>query len=199
VTALLKRGLTTTSAGGFFFIPYLLQLGGHGLASSLGPAKRKGIPRDRIALGIVFESIFGYTAGIRAVDSVSRADFGLLAGLPFLPSSATQYRFLQRVPVRQALDFQTALGKRLVWLGQITPGLPVNVDRHNLKTYSRKEMKLSFITKEDKSYQLKGSFDYLTEGKIYDDMKPWNPAKHPGHAAAALRIEAAYSGAEKLL
>jgi len=26
VTALLKRGLTTTSAGGFFFIPYLLQL-----------------------------------------------------------------------------------------------------------------------------------------------------------------------------
>ena len=27
VTALLKRGLTTTSAGGFFFIPSLLQLG----------------------------------------------------------------------------------------------------------------------------------------------------------------------------
>lgn len=150
MTALLKRGVTSTSAGGFFFIPYLLQLGGHGLASSLGPAKRKGIPPERIALGIVFESIFGYTAGIRAVDSVSRADFGLLAGLPFLPSPSTQYRFLQRVPVRQALDFQTALGKRLVWLGQITPGFPVNVDGHNLKTYSRKEMKLSFITKEDR-------------------------------------------------
>ncbi|MDO9535533.1 MAG: hypothetical protein Q7J85_09450, partial [Bacillota bacterium] len=27
VTTLLKRGLTSTSAGGFFFIPYLLQLG----------------------------------------------------------------------------------------------------------------------------------------------------------------------------
>jgi len=27
ITTLLKRGLTTTSAGGFFFIPYLLQLG----------------------------------------------------------------------------------------------------------------------------------------------------------------------------
>ncbi len=150
MTALLKRGVTTTSAGGFFFIPYLLQLGGHGLASSLGPAKREGIPQERIALGIVFESIFGYTAGIRAVDAVSRADFGLLSGLPFLPSSSTQYRFLQRVPVRHGLDFQTALGKRLVSLGQVTPGFPVNVDGHNLKTYSRKEMKLSFITKEDR-------------------------------------------------
>jgi len=47
--------------------------------------------------------------------------------------------------------------------------------------------------------QLKGSFDYLTSGEIYDDMKKWNPAKHPGHAAAALKIEAVYSGAEKLL
>ena len=150
VTALLKRGLTTTCAGGFFFIPYILQLGGHGLAASLGPAKQEGIPYERIAMGIVFESIFGYTAGIRAVDSVSRADFGLLAGLPFLPSASTQYRFLQGVPVKHALDFQTALGKRLVSLGQVTPGSPVNVDGHNLKTYSRKEMKLSFLTKEDR-------------------------------------------------
>jgi len=58
---------------------------------------------------------------------------------------------------------------------------------------------LLFITKENKSFQLKGSFDYLTSGDIYDDMKKWNPSKHPGHAAAALRIESAYSGAEKLL
>jgi hypothetical protein len=150
VGALLKRGLTTTSAGGFFFIPYLLQLGGHDLAASLGPAKQEGIPNERIALGIVFESIFGYKAGIRAVDSVSRADFGLLAGLPFLPSASTQYRFLQQVPVKDGLNFQTTLGKRLVSLGQVTPGFAVNVDGHNLKTYSRKEMKLSFLTKEDR-------------------------------------------------
>lgn len=148
VAAMLKRGLTTTCAGGFFFIPYILQLGGHSLAASLGPAKREGIPNDRIAMGIVFESIFGFTAGIRAVDSVSRADFGLLAGLPFLPSATTQYRFLQSVPVKHALDLQSALAKRLVSLGQVTPGSPVNVDGHNLKTYSRKEMKLSFLTKE---------------------------------------------------
>ena len=102
VTALLKRGLTTTSAGGFFFIPYLLQLGASDLAASLGPPKPEGLPQARLALGLVFESIFGSTAGIRAVDTVSRADFGLLAGLPFLPSPSTQYRFLQSVSVQSA-------------------------------------------------------------------------------------------------
>lgn len=148
MSALLKRGLTTTSAGGFFFLPYLLQLGGHDLLASLGPAKPEGLPKERLALGIVFESIFGYTDGIRAVDSVSRADFGLLAGLPFLVSPASQYRFLQSVPMNEALDFQIALGRRLLCLGQLTPGLAVNVDGHNLKTFSRKAMKRSFLTRE---------------------------------------------------
>jgi hypothetical protein len=150
VTALLQRGLTTTSAGGFFFIPYLLQLGTSELVASLGPAKHEGLPQERLALGLVFESIFGYTAGIRTVDTVSRADFGLLAGLPFLPSPSTQYRFLQNIAVQDSLDFQTALGTRLVALGQITPGHPINVDGHNMKTYSRKAMKHSFITQEDR-------------------------------------------------
>ena len=63
MTALLKRGLTTTSAGGFFFIPYLLPLGAADLTASLGPAKRAGLPQERLARGLVFESIFGYTAG----------------------------------------------------------------------------------------------------------------------------------------
>jgi hypothetical protein len=150
VTALLQRGLTTTSAGGFFFIPSLLQLGTSELVASLGPAKHEGLPQERLALGLVFESIFGYTAGIRTVDTVSRADFGLLAGLPFLPSPSTQYRFLQNSSVQDSLDFQTALGTRLVALGQITPGHPINVDGHNMKTYSRKAMKHAFITQEDR-------------------------------------------------
>src|SRR5437867_7115009 len=143
-----QRGLTTTSAGGFFFIPYLLQLGAYDLAAALGPAKHEGIPKERLALGLVLESIFGSTAGRRAVDTVSRADFGLLAGLPFLPSPSTPYRFLQDVPVKSALEFQTALGRRLVALDQVTPGHPVNIDGHNVKTYSRKAMKHAFITQE---------------------------------------------------
>jgi len=118
--------------------------------ASLGPPKATGLPKERLALGCVFESIFGYTAGIRTLDTVSRADFGLLAGLPFLPSLSTQYRFLQSVSVQSALDFQTALGARLITLGHVMPGHPVNVDGHNIKTYSRKAMKQSFITQEDR-------------------------------------------------
>jgi len=56
-----------------------------------------------------------------------------------------------------------------------------------------------FITKGRKSYQIKGSIEYHKEGIIFEDMKKWNPEKHPGHAAAALKVEEVYSGAEKLL
>lgn len=58
---------------------------------------------------------------------------------------------------------------------------------------------LLFLTKERKSYQLKGSFTYHTSGPVFDDMKTWNPAKHPGVAAAALKVEQIYCGAERLV
>ncbi len=56
-----------------------------------------------------------------------------------------------------------------------------------------------FITSEKKSYQIKGSIAYLKEGAVFDDMKTWNPTRHPGHAAAAIQVEEVYSGAKKLL
>ena len=148
ITDILKHGLTTTSARGFFFIPYLLQLRAHELLSNMVPVKKQGIPNERLALGIVFESLFGLTAGIRAIDSVSRADFGLLEGLPFLSSTSSQYRLLQSISYNNALSFQVGIGKRLVELGQVTPGSAVNIDGHNIKTYSRKAMKSSYITQE---------------------------------------------------
>jgi predicted pyridoxine 5'-phosphate oxidase superfamily flavin-nucleotide-binding protein len=55
-----------------------------------------------------------------------------------------------------------------------------------------------FLTKERRSYQLKGRFEYLTEGPVFDEMKCWNPTRHPGVAAAALRVDEVYSGAERL-
>ena len=58
---------------------------------------------------------------------------------------------------------------------------------------------LLFITKEGKSYQIKGEIEYHTEGAIFEDMKQWNPAKLPGHAAAALKVEQVFCGAEKLI
>ena len=58
---------------------------------------------------------------------------------------------------------------------------------------------LLFLTKERKSYQLKGRFEYHTSGPIFDAMKRWNPTKHPGVAAAALRVEQIYCGGEQLV
>jgi predicted pyridoxine 5'-phosphate oxidase superfamily flavin-nucleotide-binding protein len=58
---------------------------------------------------------------------------------------------------------------------------------------------LLFITKEGTSYQIKGSIEYHKEGVIFDDMKRWNPKQLPGYAAAALKVEEVYAGAEKLL
>jgi len=57
---------------------------------------------------------------------------------------------------------------------------------------------LLFITEEDKAYQIKGSIEYHTSGPVFDDMKSWNPEKHPGHAAVAVKVEEVYKGAERL-
>jgi len=58
---------------------------------------------------------------------------------------------------------------------------------------------LLFITNDGKAFQIKGSIEYHKDGKIFEDMKSWNLTKNPGHAAAALKVEEVYSGAEKLL
>lgn len=56
-----------------------------------------------------------------------------------------------------------------------------------------------FMTNEGKAYQIKGVMEYHKEGAVFENMKQWNPKKHPGHGAAALKIEEVYSGAERLL
>ena len=57
---------------------------------------------------------------------------------------------------------------------------------------------LLFITKDRKSFQIKGSFEYLTDGPVFDDMKNWVREDLPKVAAAVLCVEEVYSGAEKL-
>lgn len=56
-----------------------------------------------------------------------------------------------------------------------------------------------FLTKERKSFQVKGPLTYHTAGPIFENMQSWHDPKHPGVAATLLHIEEAYSGAEKLL
>lgn len=55
-----------------------------------------------------------------------------------------------------------------------------------------------FLTKERKSFQAKGGITYRTEGHLFEVMRSRRDPKHPGVGVAVLRIEEAYSGAEKL-
>jgi len=55
-----------------------------------------------------------------------------------------------------------------------------------------------FMTKNEKAYQIKGIINYYTSGEEFDDMKKWNPENLPGHGVAVLKVEEAYTGADKL-
>ena len=72
-----------------------------------------------------------------------------------------------------------------------------NKTRHNVRLGGQGA--LLFRDKTGKAYQIKGTLEYHTEGDVYDSMKKWNPPKHPGHAALAIRVEEVFSGAERLL
>jgi len=147
---LLKRGFTSTHAGGFFFTPYLMQLDLYKNLSTLSAHKTTGIPNEKLALQMIWEPLFGYRKGIRKVDPVSQTDFGALSGLPFICSASTEYRFLSESTIEGAENFQKSLGKRLKQLGYIN-GDVINMDGHSIKLFSRKEMKASYLSK-DKTY-----------------------------------------------
>ena len=175
--ALLKRGFTTTHAGGFFFIPYLMELDLYRDLGELSARKTTGIPTEKIALQLIWEPLFGYVKGIRSVDPVSQSDFGVLSGLPFICSASTEYRFLTESTIERAEKFQKHMGKRLLNLGYLT-GNVINMDGHSIKLFSRKEMKASYLSK-DKAYG-KAIRTFYTQDQ--DSKKP-------------LFAKAAYSGA----
>ncbi len=58
---------------------------------------------------------------------------------------------------------------------------------------------LLFLTKDRKSFQIKGPIELQDSGPIFEEMKRINPEKYPGHSAAVLRVEAVFSGAEQLV
>ena len=60
---------------------------------------------------------------------------------------------------------------------------------------------LLFITRQGKSYQVKGSIDYHTSGDIYETLKRWNAERNrdfPPVGAAVLNIEEVYGSADRL-
>jgi hypothetical protein len=148
--SMLRRGFTTTHAGGFFFIPYLQELDLYGALGKLSAPKVTGIPTEKVALQLIWEPLFGYVKGIRTVDPVSQVDFGVLSGLPFICSVSTEYRFLTESTTERSEAFQKHLGKRLVHLDYVK-GDVLNMDGHSIKLFSRKEMKASYLSK-DKAY-----------------------------------------------
>ncbi|MBN1404124.1 MAG: pyridoxamine 5'-phosphate oxidase family protein [Opitutales bacterium] len=68
--------------------------------------------------------------------------------------------------------------------------------RENIKSGSRGT--LLFISNAGKSFQIKGSIEYQTEGALFDEMKSWNPSRLPGIAATLLKVEQVFSGSEQL-
>jgi predicted pyridoxine 5'-phosphate oxidase superfamily flavin-nucleotide-binding protein len=56
-----------------------------------------------------------------------------------------------------------------------------------------------FITKERKSYQIKGTVEYHKDDDIYTDMKAWVEPRYPAYGAAVVNVENVYCGAEQLL
>ncbi len=71
-------------------------------------------------------------------------------------------------------------------------------DKTKANILSGSKAALVFITKDKKSYQIKGSIEYAAEGVLFDFMKTINPPGYPGHGAAALKVGAVYSGSERL-
>lgn len=68
--------------------------------------------------------------------------------------------------------------------------------RENIKNGSKGSF--LFLAKPRKPYQAKGTIEYLTSGPVYEELKASVDAKHPRVAAAVLRVEELYSGAERL-
>jgi hypothetical protein len=58
---------------------------------------------------------------------------------------------------------------------------------------------LLFLTKERKSFQIKGTIELQKNGPVFDEMQRINPTKYPGHSAAVLHVEDVFSGAEHLV
>ncbi|MBN1306588.1 MAG: pyridoxamine 5'-phosphate oxidase family protein [Chitinispirillaceae bacterium] len=56
-----------------------------------------------------------------------------------------------------------------------------------------------FITKERKSFQVKGTVEYHKDDEIHAQLKTWVDSKYPAVGAAVVNVEQVYCGAERLL
>lgn len=68
-------------------------------------------------------------------------------------------------------------------------------DKTKANIFSGSRGAVVFLTTEGTSYQVKGPVEYETSGPAFDEMKRWlpDPERFPGHAAALIHVEEAYS------
>ena len=72
-----------------------------------------------------------------------------------------------------------------------------NKTRENIRVGCR--CSFLFITRERKAFQIKGHIEYQETGEVREFLKNCLDPKYPVHAAAVLRVEEAYIGAERIL
>jgi len=72
-------------------------------------------------------------------------------------------------------------------------------DKTRINILSGSRGALLFITKDRNAFQVKGAIEYQEAGEVWDFLKNCLDPKYPVHAAVALHVDEAYSGAEKIL
>ena len=53
-------------------------------------------------------------------------------------------------------------------------------------------------TSEGRPYQMKGRFEYHTEGEVFEGMKAWNQPDRPGKGTAVLHIDEVHRGSNQV-
>jgi predicted pyridoxine 5'-phosphate oxidase superfamily flavin-nucleotide-binding protein len=66
----------------------------------------------------------------------------------------------------------------------------------NIRAGSRAS--ILFITNARKSYQVKGSIEYCTQGPLYEEMLGWADPRHPRKGVAVLNSEEIFRGKDRL-
>jgi hypothetical protein len=71
-------------------------------------------------------------------------------------------------------------------------------DKTKKNILSGTKVTVLFITKERKSFQIKGTVEYHTSDEIHREIKEWVDPKYPAVGVAVINVDEGYSGAKRL-
>ena len=73
------------------------------------------------------------------------------------------------------------------------------IDRTMKNRLADSEGSLVFVTRDNKSYLVRGDIHYEYAGKNYKFMKSWSEDRHPGHGAAVVSINSVYEDGRQVV